>query len=367
MESILLGLTGLNLDGGISSVSRSIVHVLDAEAAAGRLRFADRVLLHDERESAPEPPPCGRQALAGGKQWLFALQLIRSILVRRPDLVFFDHVGLGRALLPSLPGPRPVYDVFAHGLELVGAEADERSKVFRGARRIHVNSPVTAERVEEMFPELASRIRIIPLCIEPAKAEQWRALAVDAPAAGERRPAALIVGRIWASQPGKGHDALIEGWPIVRRSVPDAELWIVGQGDDGQRLRELAARHDVSECVRFFGRVSDADLFQLYREASIFAMPSCQEGFGLVYLEAMRHGLPCIGSTADAAAFVIDDSCGLLVPYGDAVATAEAVAMLLSDSERRERLAAGGRARVTENFGIESFRAKLLDGLFRQA
>jgi phosphatidylinositol alpha-1,6-mannosyltransferase len=138
----------------------------------------------------------------------------------------------------------------------------------------------------------------------------------------------------------------------------------VGGGDDRARLEERARSLGVADAVRFLGRVSDADLCDLYRRASLFAMPSRQEGFGLVYAEAMWHGLPCIGSTADAAGHVITDGeTGLLVPYGDVGAIGGAVAALLGDPALAERMGQAGRRRALEHFSYERFRQDVLAAL----
>jgi phosphatidylinositol alpha-1,6-mannosyltransferase len=174
----------------------------------------------------------------------------------------------------------------------------------------------------------------------------------------------LIVGRLWAEEQGKGHDALIAGLPRVREAAPGARLWIVGVGDDAPRLERSVRERGLEEAVRFFGAVSDAELGRLYRSARIFAMPSRQEGFGLVYAEAMWHGLPCIGSTADAAGEVIADGrTGLLVPYDAPGPLAEAIVGLLSDSARWERLSREAASEARRRFTYPRFRDDLLAAL----
>jgi phosphatidylinositol alpha-1,6-mannosyltransferase len=179
-----------------------------------------------------------------------------------------------------------------------------------------------------------------------------------------REPAALIVGRMWSVERGKGHDELIAAWPAVRRHVPHAELWVAGGGDDVPRLVAKARDCGVADAVRFLGRVSDAELGALYQRASVFAMPSRQEGFGLAFAEAMWWGLPCIGTTADAAGQVIvAGETGELVPYGDIAALAPALVRLLSDRERSVRMGEAGRRRAREHFGYARFRRDLLTAL----
>jgi phosphatidylinositol alpha-1,6-mannosyltransferase len=272
--------------------------------------------------------------------------------------------GPARALHLPLPGfPPPRYAIFCHGIELARAREEPHATAFRGAWRLLCNSERTGDTVRRDFPELADRVRVVPLCIDPARTAAWQALgSVDT--AGPREPAALIIGRMWSEERGKGHDELLEGWQRVRDAVPDARLWIVGKGDDQPRLEARARELGHADSVSFLGRIPDAELSALYRRASVFVMPSRQEGFGLVYAEAMWHGLPCIGSTADAAAEVIRDGVtGALVPYGDAPATAEALIALLRDPARRRALGEAGMREARERFGFPRFQEDLLRAL----
>jgi phosphatidylinositol alpha-1,6-mannosyltransferase len=358
--SVLLGLTGLRIDGGIALVSRCIARALDEETSAGRLARVDRVLLLDRPDNLAPPPHHGDQHLSRGSKLRFIWQTWRSFRRHRHDLVFFDLIGLARSVqLPAPPFPPKRFSVFIHGGDLEAARQGGRSRALLGAHRVLANSEFTAALATQIAPECAERIRVVPLCLDPERVERW-----DSQPDGPREPAALIVGRMWPEERGKGHDALIEGWPRVLRRVPGAELWVVGEGDDVPRLSALAEEHGVFGTVRFLGRVSDAELGRLYRRASVFAMPSRQEGFGLVYAEAMWHGLPCIGSNLDAAGQVIVDSeTGCLVPYGDPAATADAVASLLLNPERARRMGEAGRRRAEEHFGYARFRRDLLSAL----
>jgi phosphatidylinositol alpha-1,6-mannosyltransferase len=361
--SLLLGLTGLTIGGGIASVNRCVARALDDAIAFGKVLRTDRVLLLEDPRDPARPPRRGTQHLACGSQPRFALQLWWERLRRSHDLVFFDLVGLARAL--QLPAPRPATRrtaIFVHGIELATAQRGSRASALRGAWRVLTNSRTTAERVEALFPQLRERIRPVLLCIEPERIALWEKERRAPPP--PREPAALIVGRMWSDERGKGHDQLLEAWPAVHRRVPGAQLWVVGEGDDATRLGAKARDLGVAESVRFLGRVGDAELGALYRRAALFTMPSRQEGFGLSYAEALWHGLPCIGSTADAAAEVIrDGKTGLLVPYADVPALGEAVASLLADPDRRQRMGAAGACDARERFVYERFRADLLSAL----
>ena len=361
--SVLLGLTGLQIDGGIASVSRCVARALDEAVAAERITRTDRVLLLEDPRRAAPPPRRGAQRLARGSQARFALLLWWERSRRRHDLAFFDLVGLARAL--RLPAFRPAparTAIFVHGIELGTAHTGSRMAALRGAWRVLTNSRTTADRVEAAFPALAGRIRPVLLCIDPERTGLWeRELRATAP---PRERAALIVGRMWAEERGKGHDQLVEAWPAVRRRVPGAQLWVVGEGDDSARLQAKARDAGLDDAVRFLGRVGDAELGALYQRAALLAMPSRQEGFGLSYAEALWHGLPCVGSTADAASEVIrDGETGRLVPYGDVPALSEAIGSLLADPERRARMGEAGARDARKRFGYVRFRDDLLAAL----
>jgi glycosyltransferase involved in cell wall biosynthesis len=358
IDSLLFGFAGLAIDGGIASVCRCIAKIADEEIAAGRLARADRVLLLDEPGKVLDPPKRGDQILSRGSMPRMVWQLWRSFLKHRQDVVFFDQLGLARSVLFRLPPfPPPRYAVFLHGIELDRAIAGQRRKVLAGAWRLFANSQFTAERTRKNFPELADRVHLTRLCIDPRKVAEWEARGGLPDDGAPREPAALLVGRMWSEEPGKGHDALLEGWPAVLRAVPDAKLWIVGEGDALPAFEAKAKQLGLDHAVRFFGRVSDDELGALYRRASIFTIPSRQEGFGLVCAGAMWHGMPCIGSTADAAVDVISDGeTGTLVPYGDPARTAGAVVDLLSDGKRLARMRSDCRRRAREEFGYERFR-----------
>ena len=126
-------------------------------------------------------------------------------------------------------------------------------------------------------------------------------------------PTALIVARMSAAERYKGHDALLDIWPRLLSRHPDAVLAIAGDGDDRPRLEARVAELGVAHAVRFLGRVDDGRLDELYGQCRFFVMPSRDEGFGLVFLEAMRAGKPCIGGRGAASEIIEHGVTGLIV------------------------------------------------------
>jgi glycosyltransferase involved in cell wall biosynthesis len=142
-------------------------------------------------------------------------------------------------------------------------------------------------------------------------------------------PRALFVGFDFER---KGGSVLLEAWPLVRRAIPDAELLVAGP-----RRR----RGRLPPGIEWVGRSDRQTLARLYRSATVFAMPSLFEPWGHVFVEAMSHGLACVGTTACAMPEIIDDRrTGRLVAPGQPEPLAEALCELLCDPAKRAAMGA---------------------------
>lgn len=167
----------------------------------------------------------------------------------------------------------------------------ERLHVHRAAR-VLCTSRYSAETARDLYglPVLPS---IVPELIRLA---EWRALLSQHPAT-PARPSALFVGRFYRR---KRVDVLLRAAAIVRQRVPDFEVRIVGNGPCAPALRALAAELKLERTVTWLGDVTRADLVREYNRASLFCLPSVQEGFGIVLLEAMAAGKPIVAARAAA-------------------------------------------------------------------
>src|SRR5450756_1074127 len=117
--------------------------------------------------------------------------------------------------------------------------------------------------------------------------------------------------------------------PAIRAAVPGTTLRIVGRGDDLPRLRSLRNQLGVADAVEFLGFINDKRLAAELRSCRLFALPSKKEGFGLVFIEAMAHGRPCLGARAGGIPEVITEDTGVLVDYGDVPGIAAAASAAL--------------------------------------
>lgn len=174
---------------------------------------------------------------------------------------------------------------------------------------------------------------------------------------------ALMVGRMASSERYKGHDVLLDVWPKILSEVPHAKLVIVGGGDDRSRLIAKAKALGVRDGVRFTGTVPEVELERLYCRCSFFVMPSVNEGFGLVFLEAMRAAKACIGGVGAASEIIEHGTTGYVVDPSDGAAVSRSIVELLSQPDRRAEMGARGRKRFERHFTSECFRERLREAL----
>jgi glycosyltransferase involved in cell wall biosynthesis len=144
-------------------------------------------------------------------------------------------------------------------------------------------------------------------------------------------PVIVYAGRL---KKAKRPDHAVKAFKIVRRAVPNAELWIIGDGYFRDKLMSAAC-----EGVRFFGSLSSEERRSLIKKAWVLVNPSVREGFGLSVVEADALGVPCVAyDVAGLRDSIIEGETGLLVESGDVEALAETIIHVLTNDALRVRL-----------------------------
>ncbi|MCA1648580.1 MAG: glycosyltransferase family 4 protein [Chloroflexi bacterium] len=165
-------------------------------------------------------------------------------------------------------------------------------------------------------------------------------------------PDEFLVGNVGRLALQKGQRHLIAAMPLLLERVPRAHAVIAGGGDLEDYLIELASEMGVAEQVHVLGPRRDVPA--LMHAIDVFVMPSIWEGFGLVLLEAMAAGRPIVASrVATIPEVVADGQTGLLVPAGDPLALATALAELAEQPDKAMRLGEAGRERLRRQFSVE--------------
>ncbi|MGC1272186.1 MAG: glycosyltransferase family 4 protein [Planctomycetaceae bacterium] len=272
------------------------------------------------------------------------------------------HLALAPVALPLVMRGAKL-SVFLHGIEAWRRVRRGEGIALRRSRLLIANSEHTARGFKAANPEFAKReVIVCPLGSETAATQPP---ATESPSIGRSaegtQSIALIVGRMSAEERYKGHDLLIELWPTIVNRVPDAMLVVVGDGDDRARLEAKAHASRASRQIQFRGRVSDEELRTLYRDCDFFVMPSRGEGFGLVFLEAMRAGKACLGGIGAASEVIEHGVTGYVVDPADAEAVGEAISRLFTNRDETERMGRAGAERFADQFTAGHFRSRLRD------
>ncbi|MBI4590002.1 MAG: glycosyltransferase family 4 protein [Candidatus Rokubacteria bacterium] len=226
---------------------------------------------------------------------------------------------------------------------LLSVQAGWEHKNVARADCVLVTSRYCADVVHREYGVAPPKIRVVPEPIDLADWEARFARAVRRPA---ERPTVLSVARMY---PRKRLGDLLEAASCLRDRLPDLQVRLVGNGPERARLVRLHARLGLGDTVIFLGEISRRQLAEEYVNADGCCLPSVQEGFGIVFLEAMAAGLPVVACRAAAVPEVVPDgAAGLLVEPRNPERLAEALVELLTDSGRRKEFGEAGRRRAAE-------------------
>ncbi len=363
--------TVFRVRGGIPRFNQMVVRAVDELAP----RLGLDVVLISQDDTFEDWRRHGRsfervRFVPGGGKWGMLARTWMHCVRERPDLMLVGHLGmtpLGSLCRPFLGRG---FGFVAHGYECWPGHplAERRPSRHRAARRadfVFAVSDYTARELGRLVGIPIERILSLPNTIEP----QFGPTSEGSPTARiEGPPEILTVSRLWPEEKMKGVDHTIEAVARLAARHPGVRLRIVGQGGDRPRLEELARRLGVAERVGFEQDLSDAALAERYRDAALFALPSGQEGFGIVFLEAMQFAKPCVGGDTGGTPEVVEhERTGLLVRHGDVDALVVALDRLLADPGLRDRFGQAGRERLLRQFSFDQFGKRLaahLESLF---
>lgn len=315
--------------GDINTVTGGYIYdrrLLEELRAAGR-----EMQLVTLPDSFPFPSPPEMDAAIGALQALpancpviidglayGALDPARVGLIRAPIVALVHHP---LALESGLP--QDVQDY------LWRTERDN----LRHAAQIIVPSPHTREILTERYDVPAARIHVALPGID-----------LPAPVASVAPQGAPLILSVGILHPRKGHDVLIDALALIADQEWHAEIvgnpWEKGHSD---ALQDRIRQAGLTGRINLAGRVSDEALEQLYRQASIFALATRYEGYGIVFNEALVHGLPIVSCRTGAVPDTVPAAAGLLVARDDATAFAGALRTLLTDQAMRSGMANAAR------------------------
>lgn len=233
------------------------------------------------------------------------------------DLIFCGHLHLAPIAdkLAQLLGKQ--YDLFVYGIDCWGGRFQAYQNAFTRLRYVaSISSFTTQQILLQNCPK--NKVLYIPPVVPFVEnhASHINQSNQDNQKNSTSSFTLLTVGRLSSEEQYKGHDMVIESLVKIREKIPGIKYWIVGRGQDQQRLEKLVEEKNLSSIVKFWGFVSDEDLPALYAQSDAFVLLSkvsldpnalAGEGFGIVFLEAALHQKPLIGPNIGGPTDIIKD------------------------------------------------------------
>jgi glycosyltransferase involved in cell wall biosynthesis len=281
---------------------------------------------------------------------LRARKALAGVLKERTPDVVVTHSGWNHLIfgpVVTAAGVRLVYH--AHN------PIDRPSLQDRWAARtrpdvVIANTRFTAASVDTLFRGVPTRVVYYPVRVEfPTD----RAATRSAVRAEFGTPDAAVVILTSCRMEGwKGHTLLLDALGRMT-DVPGWVSWVAGGAQRPAEveyllgLKQQAERLGIADRVKFLGQRSDVP--RLLVSADVHCQPNTgPEPFGIAFVEALAAGLPVVTTAMGGALEVVDDTCGVLVPPGDAAGLATALGQLVRQPEQRSRFGCGGATRAAE-------------------
>jgi colanic acid/amylovoran biosynthesis glycosyltransferase len=314
-------------------------------------------------------PGLAKRAVAGRPNKLRQLQLVLPLLAGDFDIFYFPWTGAALDYLPLFDLGVPTLlscrgshvQVSPHNPRRPELR-DKLPTLFTAATAVHTVSWQMLYAAEN-FELDRNKAKVIHPAVDPDF--------FSPPSATDEGPRPLrLLGAgslIWR----KGFEYAIRALAKLRDRKIDAQLELVGEGPDRQRLLFAIDDLGLADRVVLAGKKKPAELREKLRQADIFLLTSLSEGVSNAALEAMACGLPVIASDCGGMSEAISNGRdGFLVPPYDPAAIADAVERLAWDPDRRRRLGAAGRERIETDFRLADQIAafdRLLRGLLPEA
>ncbi|MFB3889197.1 MAG: glycosyltransferase family 4 protein [Candidatus Bathyarchaeia archaeon] len=243
--------------------------------------------------------------------------------------------------------------------------AQREGEAARNATLVVTISRYSQRKILEHYDVDPKKIRIVPNGVDPERFKpdgDCQTLRQRLHLGG--RQMVLFVGRLI---PRKGLGYLVEATRQVVKERTETLFVLVGNGPVRSSLVSEVEKTGLKRNFFFAGDVSEQELPRFYRCADVFALPSIQEGQGIVLLEAQASGKPSVAfNVSGVAEAVRNEETALLVKPADAEAFAQALLRLLADRELRERMGAKGREFVVDELSWDATARKML-AVYREA
>jgi glycosyltransferase involved in cell wall biosynthesis len=350
MNIVFVYLKAFSKTGGIEAFNKKFIRSLEEITQACNAKITIISLYDNQEDYLPNSNSIKYIGLSGNRILAFKI-LIQN--VKFNSIVFYGHINLilFANILYLFRINKNAYFI-VHGIDVWHR--------FNLGRRFLMNCfsyLAVSNYTKKMFSEKngvnKEKIVLFPNCIDS-----------DYPYEIFKNPYSkeefniLTVTRLDEKDNYKGVDSVIKTLPIISELIPNIKYTVIGNGSDKLRLEKLAFELGVKDKVDFKGFVEIIDSY--YQYCDLFILPSNGEGFGIVYLEAMKYRKAIIAANACGSTdVVLNQITGLLCNYDDQLCLAENILKLYINTEYNLNLGINGFNYLMNNFTFEHFRDRL--------
>ena len=347
MNVIFIYLKGYSQTGGIEAFNKKFIRALD-EIEVKNLNIHVLSLYDLDTDFNKAYSKINFEGFNGR-----SISMLKSLikLVDSETTVFYGHINIAPfAILLYLLGLNRKAYFIIHGIEVWRRLSIMKIFFLKKFKYLSVSS--YTKKIFSLKNNVdLNKISIFPNCIDITTSRNLNPY-------DETEFNLLTVSRLDPRENYKGIDTLIGTIPFLKNKIPNLKLTIIGKGDDQKRLINIAENLDVKKYVDFKGFVETIEGY--YEHCDLFSLPSNGEGFGIVYLEAMKYGKLVIAADARGATDVIQNNLtGKLCPYGNINCISEAILEAYDFPEKHKKIGVSGKDYLVDNFTFEKFKERL--------
>jgi len=348
MHILALVTDAFGSSGGIAQYNRDLMTALAAQEIVNRItilpRYGENQNLPNKIEQLPK-----KEGKIG-----YAFKTILFSYNKKPDQIFCGHINtLPLAWLVAKLTGAPIW-LQLHGIDAWQSPPLLIQRLVEKVDFVTCVSRYTRRKFLSWAKIDPAKVKVLPNTVSEQYQEQYQPKETGGlrkKLGLEGKQVILTVGRLSRAEQYKGHERIIRALPELKKEREDVYYLIAGDGDDKQRLEALSQELNLTNSVKFLGKVTDAQLAELYSMADLFAMPSTGEGFGIVFLEAMASGTPALGLNVDGSIDPLQD--GRLGIVTNEEELGKSLLTALSEKEGDSKHLAN---QVRNTFGQQKFR-----------
>ncbi|WP_423149695.1 glycosyltransferase family 4 protein [Rubrolithibacter danxiaensis] len=336
-NTLLLNLNAFSQTGGIEKVSRVLAKAFYEMSSSQSCKFRNLSVY----DSLSDLGYCPQDVYRGfsGRRFKFILNAVKE--GRKADRLVLTHINLALvALIVKLVNPRIKIFLFAHGIEVWRGLSIWKKFLLKKATRIFAVSDYTSGRVLAVYPHLKTKLRVLNNCIDPLfnpPCEFKKPVRLLEKYKINDEKVILTLCRLSYLEQYKGYEKVIKALAGLKN--PEFKYLLMGSYDEKEkaRIHMLIEQYELEGKVVLTGFISDTELIDHYVLGDLFIMPSKEEGFGLVFIEAAACGLPLIAGNQDGSTdALLNGNLGILVNPASSAEIKAAILHSVYKSENKQ-------------------------------